>query len=63
MRAVVGDLISIPGRHVGDARREGEVVELRGSDEAPLYVVRWDDGHEGVCSPGAETKVAHRAGS
>ena len=63
MRAEVGDLISIPGRHVGDARREGEVTELRGSDEAPLYVVRWSDGHEGVCSPGPETKVAHRTGT
>ena len=61
MRAVVGDLISIPGRHVGDARREGEVTGLRGTEEAPLYVVRWSDGHEGVCSPGPETKVAHRA--
>jgi hypothetical protein len=61
MRADVGDLISIPGRHVGDARREGEVTELRGTSEAPLYVVRWTDGHEGVCSPGPETKVAHRA--
>ncbi len=60
VRAAVGDRISIPGRHVGDLRREGEVVELRGTQEAPLYVVRWDDGHEGVCSPGAETQVIHR---
>jgi hypothetical protein len=60
MRADVGDTISIPGRHVGDARREGEVTGLRGTEEAPLYVVRWSDGHEGVCSPGPEMKVAHR---
>ncbi len=58
--SAVGDRISIPGRHVGDVRREGEVVELRGTQEAPLYVVRWDDGHEGVCSPGAERQVTHR---
>ncbi len=63
MRAVVGDRIAIPGRHVGDVPREGEVTELRGTSEAPLYVVRWDDGHEGVCSPGPETRVAHRASS
>ena len=61
MRAAVGDRISIPGRHVGDTNRAGEVVEVRGTDDAPLYVVRWDDGHEGVCSPGAETRVDHRA--
>ncbi|CAN5238735.1 hypothetical protein BH24ACT10_BH24ACT10_01390 [soil metagenome] len=61
MRAVVGDRISIPGRHVGDGTRAGEVQELRGSEEAPLYVVRWDDGHSGVVSPGPETRVEHRA--
>ena len=62
MRAAAGDRISIPGRHVGDLRREGEVTEVRGNEESPLYVVAWDDGHEGVCSPGPETKVQHSAG-
>lgn len=61
MRADVGDRITIPGRHVGDVTREGEVQELRGSEEAPLYVVRWDDGHSGVVSPGPETRVVHPA--
>lgn len=63
MRAAVGDRISIPGRHVGDVTRDGEVTEVRGSEQALLYVVRWDDGHEGVCSPGPETKVSHRTSS
>lgn len=61
MRAAVGDRISIPGRHVGDGTREGEVQELRGTEDAPLYVVRWDDGHSGVVSPGAEMRVLHRS--
>jgi hypothetical protein len=59
MKADVGDRISIPGRHVGDASREGEVTEVRGSDDAIVYVVSWDDGHQGVCSPGPGTKVRH----
>ena len=59
MRATVGDRIRVPGRHVGDVPREGEVTAVRGTPDAPLFVVRWDDGHEGVCSPGPETKVAH----
>lgn len=59
MRASVGDRIHVPGRHVGDAPREGEVTDVRGSADAPLLVVRWDDGHEGVCSPGPETTVSH----
>ena len=61
MRAAVGDRIAVPGRHVGDARRTGEVLDVRGSDDAQLYVVRWDDGHEGLCSPGAEARVEHAA--
>lgn len=63
MKAVVGDRISIPGRHVGDVRRVGEVKEVRGTPDAQLYVVRWDDGHEGVMSWGAETRVEHPVSS
>jgi hypothetical protein len=59
VKAAVGDRISIPGRHVGDASREGEVIEIRGSEESLVYVVRWDDGHQGVCSPGPGTTVHH----
>ena len=62
MHAVVGDRISIPGRHVGDAVREGEVTEVRDSGEVLLYVVRWDDGHLGLCSPGTEARVLHQGG-
>ncbi len=57
MRATVGDRIHVPGRHVGDAVREGEVTAVRGTSDAPLLVVRWDDGREGVCSPGPEATV------
>ena len=62
MRATAGARISIPGRHVGDVDRTGEVKEVKGTREAPLYVVAWEDGHEGICSPGPETKVLHRTG-
>ena len=58
MRATVGDRIRVPGRHVGDAPREGAVTAVRGTPDAPLFVVRWDDGHEGLCSPGPETQVS-----
>ena len=62
MRATAGDRISIPGRHVGDVDRTGEVKEVKGTQEAPLYVVAWEDGHEGICSPGPETKVVRHTG-
>lgn len=61
MRATVGDRVSVPGRHVGDPVRQGEVTAVRGSQAEPLYVVRWEDGHEGTCSLGAEMRVLSRS--
>ncbi len=59
MHAVAGDRIAIPGTHVGDAGRAGEVLEVRGPDGHPPYLVRWDDGHQGMCWPGPETRIQH----
>mgnify|MGYP000088298271 CR=1 FL=1 len=61
MNAAVGDRLRTPGRHVGDPVRSGEVIDVRGEAGGPPYVVRWDDGHEGICVPGPETKVEPRA--
>lgn len=59
MHAVAGDTIAIPGTHVGEPGRTGVVLEARGPDGTPPYVVRWEDGHEAVCYPGPETRVSH----
>jgi hypothetical protein len=61
MHATVGDRIVVEGHTVGSARREGEILEVRGEDGSPPYVIRWDDGHEGLCFPGADAYVAHPA--
>lgn len=58
MQAKVGDRLVIEGKHVGDSRREGEIVEVRGADGAPPYVVTWTDGHEGLSFPGPDAHVA-----
>ena len=57
MQARVGDRIVVEGRSVGNARRAGEVIEVRGDDGAPPYVVRWSDGHEGLTFPGPDAHV------
>lgn len=57
MRAETGDRILVPGRHVGDPVRSGTVAEVHSTDGAPPYVVRWDDGHQGVCCPGPEARI------
>jgi hypothetical protein len=57
MKASVGDRVKVPGLHVGDATRGGEVIEVKGPDGAPPYVVRWDDGHEAVFYPGPGVRL------
>ncbi len=57
MHANVGDHLIVEGRTVGAQRREGEVLEVRGADGEPPYVVRWSDGHEGLSFPGPDTHV------
>ncbi len=57
MQATVGDQIVVEGRTVGTQRREGEVIEVRGENGAPPYVVRWSDGHEGLTFPGPDAHV------
>jgi hypothetical protein len=58
MRAQQGDRVTVPGRHVGDPERHGQILEVRGPDGSPPYVVRWDDGHEAVVCPGPEMRFS-----
>ena len=43
MHAAVGDRIHVSGTHVADHERDGEVLEVRGKDGTPPYVVPWFD--------------------
>ncbi|MDY0908681.1 DUF1918 domain-containing protein [Microbacterium sp. CFBP9034] len=61
MQASVGDRVIIHGRIVGATERAGEVIEIRGREEAPLLVVRFDDGHEAILSPGSDCEIRHEA--
>ena len=46
MQAAVGERLVIHSKAVGTPDRHGEVLEVRGSDGGPPYLVRFDDGHE-----------------
>jgi hypothetical protein len=60
MQANVGDKLVIRGHHIGEHRREALILEVRGPDGGPPYVVRWDDdGHEGLFFPGPDADVEH----
>lgn len=60
MHAQVGDRLVVEGNHVGAARREGTVVELLSPPGGHRYRVQWDDGHETMFCPSADTRVEHR---
>ena len=52
MKAKKGDRIILAGEQVDRPTRDGEVLEVRGEDGSPPYVVRWRDGHTGLLYPG-----------
>ena len=64
MKAQVGDRIILAGTRVDDPVRDGEVLEVKGSDGGPPYSIRWSDGHIGLVypGPGAVMKVESGAG-
>jgi hypothetical protein len=60
MRAAVGDRLVVKGHKVGEADRDAEILEVRGEDGGPPYLVRWsDDGHEGLLFPGSDATIEH----
>ena len=60
MRAVVGDELTVKGRHQGDGDRHGEIIEVHGQEGSPPYLVQWQDGHESVFFPSADTVLAEQ---
>ncbi len=62
VKAAVGDRLVVRSTHVDGPVRDGKVVEVRGADGDPPFVVRWEDGHEGLYFPGSDTVVHHPAG-
>jgi hypothetical protein len=60
MKANVGDLLLVESNSAEQHRREGAIIEVHGADGAPPFVVRWSDGHEGLCVPGPDARVLPR---
>ncbi|MQA61399.1 MAG: DUF1918 domain-containing protein [Actinophytocola sp.] len=59
MHATTGDRILVHGRTVGSAEQHGEIIEVRGEDGGPPYLVRFADGHESLMYPGPDCEVEH----
>src|SRR5680860_1549482 len=52
MKAHKGDRIILAAKRTDQATRDGEVLEVRGTDGGPPYLVKWTDGHAGLLYPG-----------
>ncbi|MEV5687581.1 DUF1918 domain-containing protein [Streptomyces sp. NPDC052164] len=63
MRASAGDRLHTYGQTVGQSARSGEIIEVRGSDGQPPYLVKFEDGHEGLVHPGPDCVIESGAPS
>ena len=59
MQAKVGEVLVLKANHVGEPDRTGEIVEVRGKGGTPPFLVRFEDGHEGLVFPGPDAVVHH----
>ncbi|HEY0119028.1 MAG TPA: DUF1918 domain-containing protein [Cellulomonas sp.] len=57
MRASAGDRLVVHGRTIDTKDRSGEIVETRGLEGGPPFLVRFADGHEGLVFPGPDVQV------
>jgi len=53
MIARVGDRIVVESERVGQAAREGVILEVMEASYGIRYRVRWDDDHESTIRPSA----------
>ena len=58
MRAVAGDKVVIRGHRIGSVPKWGLIVEVRGENGAPPYLVQWEnDPHEHLFFPGSDADI------
>ena len=53
MTARIGDRIVVESERVGQAPREGVILEVIEASYGTRFRVRWDDGHESTIRPSA----------
>lgn len=60
MFAAIGDELIIRSSQLDGSVRDGKILETRGRDGTPPYLVRWsDNGHESLIFPGRDATVRH----
>ena len=62
LTASKGDTLVVRGRRQGEPDRDAEILEVRGAEHGPPFLVRWsDDGHTGLCFPSTDAFVRHQS--
>jgi hypothetical protein len=60
MKAAVGDRLVVVRSRLDQPTRDGKILEVRGDDGSPPYLVEWsDNGHRGLVFPGPDAHVQH----
>ncbi len=59
MKARIGERLLFHGKKVGSADHTAEVLQVRGGDGDPPYLVRFGDGRERLIFPGTDCQVLH----
>jgi hypothetical protein len=63
MHAAAGDRLVVHTRHVGEKERTAEILEVRGDNGTPPFLVRWaDTEQEALVFPGPDAVVEPAAG-
>ena len=57
MRAAIGDTLHIHTNHLGMTEDLAEILEVRGSDGAPPYLVQFKDGRKRLLFPGPDAVI------
>ena len=57
MEATIGDKICIHGNIVGHPDKQGEIVEVHGTQGGPPYLVRFADGRTRLLFPGPDAVI------
>ncbi len=57
MRASIGDRLHIHTNHIGSEDQYGRIIEIRGANGAPPYLVEYPDGHTSLVFPGPDAIV------
>lgn len=63
MRAAIGDTLHIHPNHLGTAEALAEILEVRGTDGAPPYLVRFRDGRKRLLYPGPDAVIETAEGA